>query len=273
MPYVTANGLNFYYETYGEPANPTVLLISGLGGDHRSWKPLAEYLAASFRVVVFDNRDSGLSQRAQSFYGIRDMAEDAVGILKELGIARTHVVGYSMGSAIAQDIAIEHPQFVDRLALVASYDSGDPRGSAVFRGFSSLRKTLPRDQYIRLTLPWLYTHAEYADEDFIEQMVIYGMEDELYQEPDAYERQMEATIAFHSRDRLHRISCPTLLIFGEEDVITPMRFARSMVRDIKDSRLVVMAGTGHAVRRTREAEVIGLINAFLSATEALLWRQ
>ena len=264
MPYVTANGLNFYYETYGDPGNPPALLISGLGGDHRGWRPLAERLTASFRVIVFDNRDSGLSQRAQSFYGISDMAEDAVGVLRELGIARTHVVGYSMGSAIAQDIAIEHPQLVDRLTLLATYDSGDPRGSSIFRGFASLRRTLPREEYIRLTLPWLYTHAEYADEDFLEQIIGFGMEDELYQEPDAYERQMEATIAFYSRDRLHRITCPTLLVFGEEDVITPMRFARSMARDIKGSRLVIMAGTGHAVRRTREAEVAGLIYGFLS---------
>ena len=62
MPYVAANGLNFYYETYGDPGSPPVLLISGLGGDHRGWRPLAEHLAASFRVIVFDNRDSGLSQ-------------------------------------------------------------------------------------------------------------------------------------------------------------------------------------------------------------------
>ena len=264
MPYLTANGLNFYYETYGDPGSPPVLLISGLGGDHRGWKPLAESLASSFRVIVFDNRDSGLSQRAQSFYGIADMAKDAIGVLRELGIARTHVVGYSMGGAIAQEIAIEHPEFVDRMALLATYDAGDPRGSALFKGFSMLRRNLPRDEYMRLTLPWVYTRAEYADEDFIEQLISYGMEDELYQEPDAYERQAEATITFHSRDRLHRISCPTLLIFGEEDIMTPMRFARSMVRDIRGSRLVVMEGTGHAVRRTREAEVTGLIKAFLN---------
>jgi pimeloyl-ACP methyl ester carboxylesterase len=74
---------------------------------------------------------------------------------------------------------------------------------------------------------------------------------------------MEATIAFHSRDRLHRISCPTLLIFGEEDVMTPMRFARELVRGIKDSRLVTLEGTGHLFVRTRLKETAALIDAFL----------
>ena len=180
--YVNANGLNLYYETFGEPGSPPVLLISGLGGDHRGWKPLAQFLQDSFRVIVIDNRDSGLSQRALTPYAIRDMAEDAVGVLGELGIARTHVVGYSMGGAIAQEIAIEFPHIVDRLTLLATYDAGDPRGSALFRGFASLRRDLPRDEYIRLSIPWVYTHAEYEVEGFIEQLISDGMEDHLYQE-------------------------------------------------------------------------------------------
>ena len=90
--------------------------------------PWPSFLQDSFRVIVFDNRDSGLSQRAQTPYAIRDMAEDAVGVLGELGIARTHVVGYSMGGAIAQEIAIEFPHIVDRLTLLATYDAGGPKG-------------------------------------------------------------------------------------------------------------------------------------------------
>ena len=262
MPYVIANDLNLYYEAFGDEDSPAVLLISGLGGDHRGWRPLAEFLSASFRVIVLDNRDSGLSQRASAPYAIRDMAADVIAVLGELGIEKAHLVGYSMGGAIAQEIAIEHPSVVDRLALLATYDAGDPRGSALFRGFAALRRVLPRDQYMRLTLPWVHTFAEFKVKGFIDQLISDGMKDELYQEADAYERQMEATIAYSSRDRLHRISSPTLLIFGEDDVMTPMRFARSMEKGIKGSRLVVMASTGHAVRRTRASEVAGLIHAF-----------
>ena len=263
MPYANVNGLSLYYEIEGESNAPPVLLIIGLSGDHRGWGPLPSLLKASYRVISFDNRDSGLSQRADSPYAIRDMAEDAAGLLKELSIARAHVVGYSMGGAIAQELAITFPHLVDRLALLATYDAADPRGAALFRGFASLRRDLPREEYIRLTLPWAYTYKEYQIPGLIEQVVQNGLEDSLFQEPEAYERQMEATIAFRSRDRLQHISCPTLLIFGEEDVMTPIRFARELVRGIYDSRLVVLEGTGHLFVRTRLKEIAALIDAFL----------
>ena len=84
MPYVTANGLSLYYEVEGEPDAPPVLLITGLSGDHRGWGPLPSLLRTSYRVISFDNRDSGLSQRAEAPYAIQDMARDAVGLLGEL---------------------------------------------------------------------------------------------------------------------------------------------------------------------------------------------
>jgi pimeloyl-ACP methyl ester carboxylesterase len=263
MPYATANGLSLYYEIEGESDAPPVLLITGLSGDHRGWGPLPSLLKASYRVISFDNRDSGQSQRAGAFYDIRDMAEDAAGLLKELSIDRAHVVGYSMGGAIAQELAISFPQLVDRLVLLATYDATDPRGAALFRGFASLRRDLPREQYIRFTLPWGYTYKEYQIPGLIEQVVEGVLEDSSFQEPEAYERQMEATIAFNSRDRLKHISSPTLLIFGEEDIMTPMRFARELVRGIRDSRLVTLEGTGHLFIRTRLKEIAALVDGFL----------
>ena len=263
MPYVTANGLRLYYEIEGEAGAPPVLLITGLSGDHRGWGALPSLLGTSYRVISFDNRDSGLSQRADAPYAVQDMALDAVGLVGELGIAHAHVVGYSMGGAIAQELAISFPQLVDRLGLLATYDAADPRGASLFRGFASLRRDLPREEYLRLTLPWAYTYKEYQIPGLIDQIVKDGVEDTLFQAPDAYERQMEATIAFDSRDRLHRISCPTLLIFGEEDVMTPMRFGRELVRGIKDSRLVTLEGTGHLFIRTRLKEAAALIDGFL----------
>ena len=263
MPYVTANGLSLYYEIEGEHDAPPVLLITGLSGDHRGWGPLPSLLSRSYRVVSFDNRDSGLSQRAEAPYAIQDMAQDAVGLLGQLGIAHAHVVGYSLGGAIAQELAINYPQLVDRLVLLATYDAGDPRGAALFRGFASLRAQLSREEYVRLTLPWAYTYKEYQIPGLIDQIVKDAVEDPLFQETEAYERQMEATIAFNSRDRLKRISCPTLLIFGEEDVMTPLRFARELVRGIKDSRLVTLEGTGHLFVRTRLKETAALVDGFL----------
>ncbi|MBI2856448.1 MAG: alpha/beta fold hydrolase [Chloroflexi bacterium] len=264
MPYVTANGLELYYEIEGDAGAPPLLLISGLGGDHRGWQTLVSRLRSSYRVITFDNRDVCLSQRVEAPYAIADMATDTAGLLDALGLTKAHVLGLSMGGAIAQELAISFPNLVDRLVLLATYTAGDPRGDALFRGFASMRRMVPREDYLRFTLPWIYTHQEYHLPNFIEGLLKDRLEDPLYQEDDAYERQMEATIAFQSRGRLDRISCPTLLVFGEEDNMTPMRFARELVRDIKDARLVILEGAGHGFARTRFRETAALVDGFLS---------
>ena len=263
MPYAEVNGLSLFYRLIGPEDAPPVLLITGLSGDHRLWGELGSGLAASFRVIAFDNRDSGQSSRADAPYAILDMARDAAGLLESLGVGRAHVVGHSMGGAIAQELAISFPSVVDRLVLLGTYDAPDPRGAALFRGFASLRREMPRDEYLRLTLPWSFTYNEYEQPGFIDWLVQAVMDDPLYQEPDAYERQMEATIAFDSRGRLHSISCPTLLVFGEDDVLTPMRFAHEMVQAIAGSRLVTLGGTGHGFIQTRGGEIADAVLGFL----------
>ena len=218
MPHAEVNGLSLFYRIDGDDAAPAVLLITGLGGDQRQWAEIASTLSASFRVILFDNRDSGRSSRAEEPYAILDMARDAACLLESLGVERAHVVGHSMGGAIAQELAISFPSVVDRLALLGTYDAPDPRGSSLLRGFASLRRDMPRDEYTRLMLPWSFTYLEYEQPDFIDWLVQVVMDDPLYQEADAYERQVEAAIAFDSRERLHGISSPTLLVFGEDDV-------------------------------------------------------
>ena len=263
MPHAEVNGLNLFYRVDGDENAPALLLITGLSGDSRMWAGLIPTFAASFRVISLDNRDSGRSDRADAPYAIQDMARDAAGLLESLGVSRAHVLGHSMGSAIAQELALSFPGLVDRLVLLGTYDAPDPRGAALFRGFASLRREMPRDEYLRLTLPWSFTYLEYEQPDFIDMLVQIVIDDPYYQEPDAYERQMEATIAFDSRGRLQNISCPTLLVFGEDDVLTPMRFANEMSQRIEGSRVVTLEGTGHGFITTRGQEIADAVLGFL----------
>ena len=252
-----------HYIVEGNETAPPVVLISGLGGDLRHWQALRLMLQDQYRVVSLDNRDSGLSERGDGQYYVKDMADDVVDLLQKLGIDKAHVIGYSMGGAIAQELAIGRPQIVDKLILLATYDSTDARAQDLFRGFASLRRDLDRGDYLRLTLPWGYTYEEYEQPGLVEEVIAEAVKDPLYQDNEAFARQMEATIAFHSRDRLHLIKSPTLLIFGDEDIMTPMRFANSMVALIKNSKLFVIKGTGHLFMRTHFTEASEAITGFL----------
>ena len=266
MPVCTVNGLSLYFEEQGDAQGPPVLLLPGLGGNHQSWAPVARGLKDRYRLVLLDHRDAGKSQRADGPYTIAEMAEDAAGVLGHLGIESAAVVGFSMGGAVAQELAMVRPQVVRRLVLIATYDAGDPRGTIVQEQFARLRRLLSRDDYHRTLLPWVYTHREFETVVDAEQVVRRLSEDHLFQEAEAHERQVQATIGFRSRDRLDRIVSPTLLIFGEEDLLTPMRFARSLEAGVRGSRLVVLSGAGHGLLWTRGSEVAALIHSFLRAS-------
>lgn len=268
MPYVQANRFELYYQERGEKRGTPLLLLPGLGGNHRSWDLVAKWLRRDRRIIALDPRDAGRSQRAMAHYTAVDMAQDVTSFLDALGIEETDIAGFSMGGAIAQELAISNPARVRRLILIGTYDADDPRGTALFDQLARLRRLLSKEDYFRTLLPWIYTQREYERFIRADAVVKALVEDPLYQEPDAYDRQAQATVRFRSRERLAGIASPTLLIFGDEDLFTPLRFARSLEEGIARSRLAVLAGAGHGLLWTRGWEIAALVDAFLDSPAA-----
>ena len=263
MPEATINGVRLHYKERGNPRGSPLLLIPGLGGSHLNWELIARRLGERRRLILIDPRDAGKSEESPVPYTTADLAHDAAGLLDHLGVERAAVAGLSMGGATAQELAIGCPDLVNRLVLIATYDKGDTRGTFIFQQFARLRRALPRDDYNRMLIPWLYTHEELGEElDPDDASAALSLEP-FSQSPEAYERQVEAAVTHSARDRLDRIRCPTQLIFGDSDLFTPLRFARSLHECIPRSRLAVLAGTGHALIWTRATEVAALIDAFL----------
>lgn len=261
MPYANLKPCRIYYEETGH--GPAVVLIPGLGADHRTWAVLLPILADHFRCVTLDHRDSGQSDPASAPYAIQELAADIVGLQDALNIKRCHLVGTSMGGAVAQEVAIAHPGRVDRLVLIATYTSSDARGAAILESWLHLQRTLPREAYLRAIYPWLYSVEDYAAPGLIEGVLQYALENPHVQKPDQYERQVRAALSHHTVGRLGHIRAPTLLLCGEEDILTPPRFAHSLLAEIPDVRLQPFPGTGHALVWTRTAEVAHAINEFL----------
>jgi pimeloyl-ACP methyl ester carboxylesterase len=125
----TATGRRIYYDESG--TGPPILLIPGQSGFRRGcliW--LAEALASRFRVVAMDNRDAGESEPETEYYGLGDMAGDAVALLDALGIDRAHILGHSLGASIALQFVLDHPTRVDHLVLVSAFVGGEPEHRA-----------------------------------------------------------------------------------------------------------------------------------------------
>jgi 3-oxoadipate enol-lactonase len=263
---VPANGQELYYELHGE--GPSLVLVMGIGYDSSLWT-LAQVpaLSTQFQVILVDNRDAGRSSKARHPYRIADMADDLAGLLDALGIARTHLLGLSMGGMIAQEFALRHGARLDRLVLVGT--GAAPARSAVdpIQIWSWVKANDPTgevfggQQFVSLFSTTFLRNRE-AVRDTAELLASnpYPMS------PDAYGRQADAYRQFDALDRLAAITAPTLVVVGEQDQVTPPWIAREVAEGIPGARFEVIRGAGSSHLAPIECadEFNRLVSNFLS---------
>lgn len=261
MPKVRIGQIELFYQEDGhcEP----VVWIHGLGIDHRVWALQMPLFTQHFHCLAFDNRDAGQSDRSPGSYTIKTLADDAVRLMDALAIDKAHIVGLSMGGAVAQELAIAHPARVTRLVLVATYASADRRGADVLNSFALMRTRFSREEYARATSPWVFTYQNYRTPGLVELATARFLEDPYFTPADVYTRQVEAALSHCAEDRLGQITAPTLIVAGDEDIMTPIRFARTLHERISGARLAVIRGGGHALVLTHAEEFNRVVLAFL----------
>ena len=236
------NGLTIAYETFGDPGDPTLLLVMGLGAQMVGWDEgfCALLVARGFHVVRFDNRDVGESTRtttpgldlgaavlsalggvnSHAPYTLSDMAADAVGVLDHLGVDAAHVVGASMGGMIAQTMAIEHPQRVLSLTSIMS-TTGDPDvgtpDPALLGTLVDVRPT-ERDASIEFGIAVIKAISSPDHYDEARARARSTAENDRGVNPEATPRQLLAILASGSRaEGLERLDLPCLVIHGRQD--------------------------------------------------------
>jgi 3-oxoadipate enol-lactonase len=236
VPKLEANGINIYYEVLG--SGETLLVIAGLSIDLTAIHGIASELSKSYRVITFDNRGAGRSDKSDIPYSIEMMAEDTAGLLDGLSIPRVHVMGISLGGRIAMALALKHPERVKSLILVST-------GAKV-----------PKTQARRLLLLLL---------DFPRRIAALGKQ---YPQPDyAYRRQRKASQEFDATDRLEEIRVPTLILHGKSDRLAPYGWAENMHDRIVGSKIVAFKG-GHMFLFWRQREFVDAVTRFLGPQTA-----
>lgn len=276
------NGIEIYYETFGNQQNPAILLIMGLDAQcviygENVIKPLVE---AGFYVIRFDNRDIGLSTWMNNTwhrsrpYSLEDMAKDSVELLYFLQIKQAHIIGVSMGGMIAQYIAIEFPEKV--LSLTSIMSSGYALNPKIASKFSHkiLLRTLPfliKRFYIKnkysdhkisvgsyvATYRFLRGKRFEYDEAHFRKVFTESIELRKGQNPRARYQQFCAIVASGSRlKKLHKIQAPTLVIHGTADPLVNPKHAEIYAPLIPNSKLLMIEGMGHELPKGALAEVL-----------------
>jgi len=261
MPQVTAGAVTLHYERAGD--GPAVLLVPGLGGDHRLWRHQAPVLAGRFDVIAVDNRGAGQSAMPDEPYTIAMFADDLAGLLDAVGIARVHLVGASMGGFIAQEFALRYPHRLVRLVLCCT-SPGGPRSVPIPQEAVEVlvqRTGDPRTDLLRSVA--LMTTEEYRRTcpDAIEDHIAWRLAhpQPLY----AYHRQLAAAAAHDAADRLRAIRAPTLVCHGTGDRIVPSANAALLADGIPHARLHLFEDSSHLFFWEQAAEFNRLVIEFL----------
>ena len=243
MPTVSANGVDLHYVQEG--TGDDVLLLCGLGDDWTAWEAQVGPLAERYRVTVVDNRGVGLSSLPDGEFTVADMAADAIALCDAIGISSAHVMGFSMGGAIAQELAIARPDLVRSLVLVGTWAYSD----RMFRNFieSSIYFAGLADdgeKFLMYFLGTTYSHAVWED-GRIDAFARAFLDHPHPQDIEAFQRTARAILSHDTRDRLGAIAAPTLVVYGEEDIICPPRHSREIASLIPGARLVGVPEQAH----------------------------
>ncbi len=271
MPFTTRQRHRIHYTTYGERSSPALLLIMGMGVSSRGWGALPEKLAQHFFVITFDNRGTGHSSTRLGFLKMREMAEDAVAVLDAVGVpprqgggGGANVFGISMGGMIAQELALRHPERLRALALGATHASylvsRKPSLSAmvdfvrvVARGRSNRPGVIGR----LLTTPAFVA----ANPDVMGAWFLRSD----HARPLAALAQLCAVMGHHTSPRLKQITCPTLVLSGDQDRLVPVQNAYVLARLIPNAKLVILRGAGHVFPLEQEEQTArALVEHFLA---------
>lgn len=270
MAEALANGITLHYDTFGDPRDPTVLLIMGLGTQMIGWRSgLCELLASrGLHVVRFDNRDVGLSTKlhgaglpsiprtmvlsrvglARSAYTLSDMARDALGVLDSIGVERAHIAGVSMGGMIAQSIAIEHPSRALSLTSIMS-STGDRHLPYPTRdALAVLLRPAPRDrdEAIRgvVSLFRVIGSPGYFDEARVRERASESYDRSSYRLGTA--RQLDAVLSSAPRGRaLADVRIPATVVHGKLDPLVPLAHGRFTAQSIPGAELRVIDDLAH----------------------------
>lgn len=286
---IRVKDLQFEYEEFGKRDDPAIIMIMGLGEQLIFWSDeLCKGLAdEGFRVIRFDNRDAGLSTKlsgqkvpsiarllflkkwfwysAKTPYTISDMADDVVGIMDALGIAKAHIVGSSMGGLIAQVLGIEHP---DRILTITT----------IFATTSNLKIKRPDDEILalmdkrpardateeeriayKLKVFSLLAGSTYPMDAKIEEKVIRSVKRCYY--PEGTLRQLAALVREPATSsRLKNMKLPLLVIHGAEDRLVPVEHGLDIAKNAPNSRLVIIEKMGHLIPTALIGKFITLIS-------------
>ena len=266
MAIAEVNGQRLYYEVHGE--GEPLLCVHGLACDTLAWIPQIQGFSAAYRTVIFDNRDVGQSSMADGEYEIADMARDALALADQLEIDSFHLVGISMGGAIAQEMACQASDRVRTLTLAMTFPAGSTYACRLAEVWGNRLEQISFEQHVDELMLLVHSEEFFENADMVEFIRTAMLNNPNRQAPEAFGRQIAACGRHDTRDRLGALTMPTHVIGAEYDILVPIWKSREIAERIPGAKLTVFPRASHGLSLERAEEFNAAVLGFIREAAA-----
>lgn len=263
----TSDGVRLHYQTWGFASRPAVLFIQGLGTDKHGWDLQRIALAPFFRIIAFDNRGAGRSDKPDGPYSLERMADDAIEVLDACGVEQAHIVGASMGGVITQLLYARHPHRVRSMTLACTSCRHHPWRRQLLRRWAERGLEVGMSHMSREAARWVI-----GPRSFRRLFPAFGWLGPLAlgRTPHSFAAQVDAILAADddAAELLSQVRVPTFVIVGNQDILTPRGDSEELAERIPGAELVVISGAAHGLMIEHASTFNALLLDFLERTEA-----
>lgn len=266
MPTTEANGQTIYYEVHGE--GEPLLCVMGLAADTLAWTLQLPAFSAGHRTIVFDNRDVGQSSQAAGSYEVADMAQDALALADALELDSFHLLGVSMGGAIAQEIALAAPDRVRTLTLAVTWASGGRWSRTLSSVWGARVHHMTREQRVDELMLLTFSDGFFENAEGVGFLRDMMLQNPNPQPAEAFARQLDASSRHGTADRLGELAMPTHVIGAEWDILVPVWKSREVAALIPGSKLTVLEACPHGLNVERAEEFNRTVLDFIAERAA-----
>ncbi|MFX1395731.1 MAG: alpha/beta fold hydrolase [Promethearchaeota archaeon] len=264
MPKVLVNDINMYYEMKGNGF--PIVMIMGLAGNANWWDAeLIEELSKDYKTIVFDNRGVARTDNNDADFTMKDLADDTVGLMDALNIEKAHIMGISMGGVVAQELAINYPERVEKLILCSTSCGGahfvmpEPRVLGIL---AAGRGDKTQEEFSRATTFLLYPEQFMKDHpEIVEERLQIRLQNPIAD--NTYKRQAKSIFAITTGEGLQNLNIPTLVLHGKQDILIPPGNGEKIAELIPGAKLQLFEKTGHALFSIETDTVIKAVVDFL----------
>ena len=245
MPYArSGDGIRLHYEVLGRAGAPAILMIQGLGADKHGWDMQRFPLSLKYRVIALDNRGAGRSDKPFGHYTLEQMADDAIAVLDDVGVERAHVVGASMGGAIAQIVGLKYPHRVNSLTLACTACRNHPWRRELLQSWATTASERGMGVMAREAARWVI-----GPRSFRRLLPAFGWLGPLAmgRTSHAFVAQVRAILDVDESvsEQLEQVDIPTLVMVGNQDILTPRGDSEEIADRMPNAELVVISGAAH----------------------------